>query len=157
MRLWQYDREVRANDRVDLLGLTEAATRILEGVQHELHARRESPLEHLVAVELARARKYALEALIHRRDNRYAKEVQARVAPGPALTICVGPSRQRRIVTVAGEVPLSLIGCLRIFEDSPARGRMWPVWCPDCRPRNGKRRPTRDLERVLHFASESSL
>ena len=157
IRLAQFDREqwiedgirTRSEGPIDENGLEEHARHLLECVQDEL-ARRPSPLDRDAAYELSKSHKVALEALIRLGGNKHAKAVQAQLAPGPALAICTGGNYTIFVKTVIGESRLKPVGCLATFEDTArASGRMWPAWCPDCRPRNGKRNPGRDQARAL--------
>jgi hypothetical protein len=171
IRLARFDREQwildglrwRSEGPIDKTGIDEHARRLLGCVQSELASLLgfvelgPSLLEIDAAIELSASRKLALEAL--RRigantsvaGNTYAKTVQAAVSPGPPLAICTGSGYVRRVETVLGNLPFKAIGCLAIFEDSTrvSGGKMWPVWCPPCRPRNGIRQPARDQVRAL--------
>jgi hypothetical protein len=131
-------------------GLDEHARLLLACVQREL-SRRGPKLDHDAAVELAKSRKVALEALTRLSGNQYAKTVQAEVSPGPALAICTGTGYVRHVKTVVGVIRFQAMGCGAVFEDSTrlSGGRMWPSWCPDCRPSKGKRRVDRTQAREL--------
>jgi hypothetical protein len=124
-------------------------------VQHEL-TKRPSPLEELVAIDLARWRFHALSALIDCHDEKHAKKKLIQLAaPNPPLTICMGHSfsirgpRQRPVTTIFGEFSFCVQGCYSIFPESMrlSGNTMWSEFCPDCR--SAHRKPAREQERAL--------
>jgi hypothetical protein len=150
MEQWRLEdspiRRWRPEATFDRDGLDEHARALLRCVQRELAAR-SSPLSPGETYELNHPRKIALEALYRLGGNRYAKAVHAELAaPGAPRAICVGTGY---VQVVAGRRFIAE-GCRAIFEDAPfGRGNMWPSWCPDCRPKNGRRNPSRDQARAF--------
>jgi hypothetical protein len=146
---------VTCETRIGPAGLIEAVEEVAACVQRELHER-ESPLDMLVAPELWHTRLWYLTALIYRKGNQLAKEIEARASlDGHALAICIGSAKYERVdVYIHGrlqqiEMP-GYVGCLRTFPDPPyGPGRRWPRVCPECRSRrsNARNKAVSDLRR----------
>jgi hypothetical protein len=139
--------------------LSEHAVHLLTESQRELHERRRAPLELAVARELALARKTTLEALIDTLGKKGAKETQIAVAVNRIpLAICVGTNVSRALKTKYGTLTNSYIGCLAVFDDvTRTSSKMWPMWCPDCRKRNGKPDPMKKQDRAFKRRVEAQL
>ncbi len=137
---------------VNTSGLLEAAEKVATIVQRELYDL-PSPLTMPEAHELWTYRRTYLNALIHLRGNRLAKEVEGRVAPnGRPLAICLGSTNLReRVMTVRGPFTMhGYGGCLRTFPDLLfGPGRRWPRLCPECEPQrsNAKNKAISELQR----------
>jgi hypothetical protein len=148
-RLCDYSRARYGTAPIDTSGLRDAAERILIEVQSALREYEEH-IERAAAFELYFAQRWSLDALLWQSSHKAAKETQIRLAGGRPLTICVGSGRGRDVVTIAGTFRITGGGCFRVFEDAKrTSGRMWAQWCPECRPRNGKRNPMRAEERAF--------
>ncbi len=129
---------------------TEACEAVIRAVQQELAALEPGPIEHALAFELVTAEQWALHALLDSKSPSEAKREHIRLSEGRPLAICRGSDYGHVVTTALGSAVAHAQGCLRIFE-APTRtnGRVWSYFCPECRPRNGKRQPLRDAERAL--------
>jgi len=150
-RMQRYCDDVREHGyTTDRLGLTEACEAVIRAVQTELRIHEPGPVPRELAYELIIGELWALHALVDWKGKAGAKREHVRIARGRPLAICRGGGIGREVETVLGPMQVVAEGCLRVFE-APTRtsGRMWPGLCPDCRPRNGKRNPSRDAETRL--------
>lgn len=149
VRMQRYCVDVREHGyTADRLGLTEACEAVIRAVQAELRVQEPGPVPRDLAYELVISENWALHALVDWKGLAGAKREHIRIAGGRPLAICRGGGVGREVETVLGPMHAVAEGCLRVFEPpTRASGRMWPGLCPQCRPRNGKRNPTRDAER----------
>jgi hypothetical protein len=164
----RYSAEVNASQRrldeerrqaglpLDALGyadtheLEPACEDVIRAVQQELKRLSPGPLSEDEAHLLFWSEFWALHALYDIGGHGKARRVQLGVCDGAPLAICRCSAEKQVTETLIGQIPVRGKGCLRIFE-LPARtsGRMWPSLCPDCRPRNGRRRPLREAQRAM--------
>jgi hypothetical protein len=143
------DRE--ANPDADY-ATVDAARATLRWVNSWLHELEPGPIESLLAMDLAVKRRWALHALFRHYGGAkgQVKREQLDATGGRALAICTGGGSRLYVQTVLGVAWTTPKGCFRIFEEAKnMSGRKWPVLCPDCQPRTGKRNPYRTARRDL--------